>query len=418
MKTGTDLRRPEIHRGLIGVHFDRTAISMVDGKKGTLSFRGHFVDALVAHSTFEETAYLLIHGCLPTSSELREFAARLKAARMLPQPVIDLIAAMKHAHPMDALRTAVSALVAFDRDGADNSIEAVRRKSARLLSQMAISVATHHALRHGREPSPPDDTLAHAANFLWMLKGTVPTPEEAKVLDEDFILHAEHSCNASSFAARVIVSAQSGYHGAIAGALACFEGMLHGGAIDGVAAMVEEIGSPERVPDYVRERRRRRERIVGFGSRIYKTTDPRAHHLRRHVEILSRSKGEPHHLQILNALAEEMKAYAKHGVHMNDDFYGSISYKLLGISADLCAAVFSLCRLAGWTAQIIEQYSNNILIRPMLEYIGSEGVSYVPIDERDGVAIAGASVAPRADLLGDARRSPAAWASAAEAPHR
>jgi citrate synthase len=399
MKADLYSRAPEIHRGLIGVHFDRTTVSMVDGEKGTLSFRGYFVDTLVAHSAFEETAYLLIHGCLPTSSELHDFVAGLKAARTLPQPVIDLIAAMKHAHPMDALRTAVSALVAFDRDGADNSIEAVRRKSVRLLSQMAMAVAMHHALRQGREPSPPDDSLAHAANFLWMLKGTAPTHEEAKVLDEDFVLHAEHSCNASSFAARVIAGAHSGYHAAIAGALACFEGMLHGGAIDGVAAMVEEIGSPDRVPDYVRERRRRRERLMGFGSRIYKTADPRARHLRRHVETLSRSRGEPHHLQILDALAEEMKPYAKHGVHMNDDFYGSVSYKLLGISADLCAAVFSLCRLAGWTAQIIEQYSNNILIRPMLEYIGGEGLPYVPIDQRDGAATAGASGTARAELV-------------------
>ena len=163
--------------------------------------------------------------------------------------------------------------------------------------------------------------------------------------------------------------------------------------------MVEEIGAPERVPDYVRGRRRRRERLMGFGSRIYKTTDPRARYLRRHVEVLSQLKGESHHLQILDALAEEMKPYAKHGVHMNDDFYGSVSYKLLGITADLCAAVFSLCRLAGWTAQVIEQYGNNILIRPMLHYTGQEGLPYAPIDQRDAACSAAASASLQAELV-------------------
>jgi 2-methylcitrate synthase len=384
MKPATD-PSPEIHRGLMGVYFDRTTVSMVDGREGRLSFLGYPMEMLVEHSSFEETAFLLIHGRMPTTSELQAFTEELREARALPAPVVDIIASMTHAHPMDALRTAVSALVAFDPDGADNSLEAVRRKSVRLLSQMAVAVATQHALRQGRTPVLPDDRLPHAANFLWMLNGAPPSDEEAQVLDEDFILHAEHSCNASSFAARVIASARSGYHAAIAGALACFEGALHGGAIDGVAAMVEEIGAPERVADFVKERRRKRERLMGFGSRIYKTADPRARFLRRHVEILSASRGEPRYLEILDRLAEEMKPYAKHGVHMNDDFYGSVSYKLLGITSDLCAAVFSLCRLAGWTAQIIEQSGNNILIRPMLHYVGEEVSRYVPIEAREAL---------------------------------
>lgn len=382
MNSDVSIRAPTIYRGLIGVPFDRTSISNVDAKRGSLSLRGHSIDVLVTHSTFEETAYLLIYGTLPTSSELHDFKQALKAARWLPRHVLDLLAEMKHAHPMDALRTAVSALVACDPDGADNCTQAVQRKSVRLLSQMAVAVAAHHAQREGRTLCPPNNKLAHAANFLWMLKGITPAPEEAKVLDEDFILHAELSANASAFTARVIASAKSGYHAAVAGALACFEGVLHGGAMDGVAAMVEEIGSADRVPEYLKERRRRRERILGFGNRAYKTEDPRARHLRRHVEILSQLRAEPHHLQILNALAEEMKAYARHGVHINDDFYGSVSYKLLGVSADLCAAVFSICRLAGWTAHILEQYNNNILIHPLLEFNGCAEVAYVPIDER------------------------------------
>jgi citrate synthase len=339
---------------------------------------------LVEHSTFEETAFLLINGRMPTSRELDAFTEKLRQSRWLPAPVAEMVASMAHAHPMDALRTAVSALAAFDPDGPDPSTEAIRRKSVRLLSQMPIIVAMHHRLRQGKLAVLSDERLSHTANFLWMLTGALPSEEEVHVLSEDFILHAEHSSNASSFAARVIASARSGYHAAIAGALACFEGALHGGAIDSVAGMVEEIGSPERVAAYVAERRQKRERLMGFGSRIYRTPDPRAPFLRRHVEILSKLRGEPRYLQILDRLAEEMTAYAKHGVHMNDDFYGSVSYKLLGITSDLCAAVFSLCRLAGWTAQIIEQSENNILIRPMLHYVGDEVREYPPIERRCG----------------------------------
>ncbi len=389
MMTGARPQPIEIHRGLIGVYFDRSTVSMVDGKKGRLSFRGYSVDTLVANSSFEETAFLLIYGYLPLATELDDFAKELRLARFLPIQIVDLLEAMKNAHPMDALRTAVSALVAFDPDGADQTIEAVQRKSVRLLAQMPIAIAAHHALRQGRPLTPPNNSLSHSANFLWMLNGACPSGEEVHCLDEDFILHAEHSSNASSFAARVIAGARSGYHAAISGALACFEGPLHGGAMDGVAEMVEQIGTPDRVAAFVKERRRKRERMMGFGSRIYRTTDPRAYMLRRHVEILCQLKGEPRYLQILDALAEEMKPYAKHGIHLNDDFYGSVSYKLLGIPADLCAAVFSICRIAGWTAQIMEQYRNNILIRPMLDYVGEEGRQYVPIEERGRIHTTG-----------------------------
>ncbi len=394
MTAGLRSQPIEIHRGLMGIYFDRTTVSMVDGKQGRLSFRGYSVDTLVENSSFEETAFLLIYGTLPLAAELHRFTDELRLARSLPSQVVDLLSAMKDAHPMDALRTAVSALVAFDPDGADQSIEAVQRKSVRLLAQMPMAIAAHHALRQGRPIIPPDDNLPHTANFLWILNGELPSGEEVQCLDEDFILHAEHSSNASSFAARVVAGARSGYHAAITGALACFEGSLHGGAMDGVAEMVEQIGSADRVAAFVKERRRKRERLMGFGSRIYRTTDPRAHRLRRHVEILCRLRGEPHYLQILDALAEEMKPYAKHGIHLNDDFYGSVSYKLLGIPADLCAAVFSLCRLAGWTAQIIEQYRNNILIRPMLDYVGEEGRRYVPIDERVHAQAARSAASP------------------------
>ena len=370
-----------LYRGLMDVYIDRTEISMIDATGGRLILRGYPFEDLVAKSTFEETTFLLINGYLPDADELSKFIEDMRSCRSLPEPIIDIIAKIKHAHPMDVLRTVVSALAAFDPETSDNSIPAIKRKSTRLLSQSAVAVATHHALRSDRDPVAPDDNLDHAANFLLMLTGTAPTEVEARVLNEDFILHAEHGSNASSFTGRVIASGLSSYHAAVAGAVASFEGPLHGGAINGVAQMVEEIGSPDRVEAYVMERRRKRERIMGFGHRVYKTADPRARVLRKHVELLSGQKGKHVYLEILERIRGEMKGYARHGVNINDDFYGSVSYKLLGIEDDLCAAVFSLCRMVGWTAQIIEQVENNILIRPLLHYTGKER-QYAPLHER------------------------------------
>lgn len=370
-----------LYRGLIDVYVDRTEISMIDATGGRLILRGYPFEDLVAHSTFEETAFLLLYGDLPTSEQLAEFKEQMRSSRALPEPVIAIISATKHAHPMDVLRTVVSALAAFDPENADNSPPAIRRKSARLLSQSAVAVGAHHALRRGCEPVTPNDSLDHAGNLLLMLTGKMPDEAEARILSEDFILHAEHGSNASSFTARVIASGQSSYHAAMAGAVASFEGPLHGGAINGVAHMVEEIGSPDRVEAYVKERRKRRERIMGFGHRVYKTADPRARVLRRHVELLSERQGRRQYLEILERIREEMKAYARHGVNINDDFYGSVSYKLLGIEDDLCAAVFALCRMVGWTAQIIEQLESNILIRPLLHYTGKER-QFIPLHQR------------------------------------
>lgn len=372
----------KIHRGLAGIHVDRSQVSMIDGKEGRLSYRGYSIEDLVEHSSFEETAYLLIYGRLPTRRELAMFDAELRSWRTLPSPALDLIASIADTHPMDVLRSVVSMLAAFDPDRSDNSAEAIKRKAVRLISQCATAVAAHDALRHGRQLVLPDIKLGHTANLLYMLHGTTPDPEMARIFDQDFVIHAEHGSNASAFAGRVVAGAGADFHADITAAVACFAGASHGGAVEGVMRMVREIGEPERVKDYVAARHKRRDPVMGFGHRVYRTADPRARYLREHAETLGRRRGEMKLIEILDNVIHEMEPYRRHGVDVNVDFFAAISYRLLDIADDLFGAVFALSRLAGWTAQILEQNENNILIRPLLLYVGDLDKSYIPVEER------------------------------------
>ena len=271
----------KIHRGLTGVYFDRSPCTFIDGKAGDLRYRGYSIHDLAEHSSFEETGYLLMHGELPNAQQMRAFDADLKAARKLPAPVLDIIRAVKNGHPMDVLRTAASALAAFDPETGDNSREANLRKAVRLSSQIAMVVAAHSRIRAGLEPVPADLTLSHAANLLWMLSGKKPSADAAQLIDRDLILHAEHGSNASSFAARVVVGTQANLHAAITAAIAALSGPAHGGAAEDVMKMAEEIGDPARAADYVKEKRKEGIAITGFGHRVYRAEDPRATHARR-----------------------------------------------------------------------------------------------------------------------------------------
>jgi citrate synthase len=374
--------RESIHRGLNGVVLDETKISLIDGQHGRLFYRGCSIHDLAEHSTYEETAYLLLHGDLPVRAELERFDAQLKAARTIPAPVVEVIRQVREAHPMDVLRTAASALSAFDPDRGDHSAEAVRRKGLRLIAQLPTVVATHHALRSGSEPIAPGRALPHAANFLSLLTGAVPTPRAARLIDRNFVLHAEHGSNASAFAARVVTGTRADLHAAITAAIAAFSGPLHGGAAEDVMKMVREIEEPARAAEYVRERRARKEPIMGFGHRVYRTEDPRARHLRAAARDLSVELGEPRWFAILEAVAEAMRPYSHLGLNVNVDFYAGAGYLLLGLPEDLFGPVFVLSRLAGWVAQVLEQAENNILIRPLLRYEGEVGRPYLPIDCR------------------------------------
>jgi citrate synthase len=374
--------RIEIHRGLKGVYFDRSQVCFIDGRAGELLYRGYSIHDLAERSTFEETCYLLLHGELPTRAQLDQLDSELRAARVLPPATYEIIRTIASAHPMDVLRTTVSALSAFAPDVGDNGREATLHKAIRLTSQVPMIVAAHEHIRNGREPVAPEPTLAHAANFLYMLKGERATVQAARLMDVDMILHAEHGSNASSFTARVVAGTEANLHAAITAAIAALSGPAHGGAAENVMKMAQEVGDPARAADYVRQKRADKEPVMGFGHRVYRTEDPRARHMRAGVEQLSRELGQPQWYRILAALVEAMKPYARHGVNVNVDFYAGVVYYLNGIAEDLFVPIFAAGRVPGWAVQFMEQMENNILIRPLTLYDGPAPRAYVPIDQR------------------------------------
>ena len=377
-----DSEKIDIHRGLKGVYFDRSKVCFIDGRAGELRYRGYTIHDLAQFSTFEETCYLLLNGELPTKAQLQTFEAELKAARTLPAPVLEVIKAVRTAHPMDVLRTAVSALAAFDPDVTDNSAQATLRKGVRLASQVPMIVAAHAHIRAGRAPIAPDPKLGHAANFLYMLTGKAPSEDTARLMDTDMILHAEHGANASSFAARVVAGTEANLHAAITAAIAALSGPAHGGAAENVMHMAKEVGDPANAADYVKTKRANKEAIMGFGHRVYRAEDPRARHMRAGVEKLSREMGQPQWYLILEALVAAMKPYSRHGVNVNVDFYAGVVYYLNGIPADLFVPIFAVGRVPGWTVSVLEQLENNILIRPLTLYNGPEPREYVALEKR------------------------------------
>jgi citrate synthase len=381
----TETNEPiKIHRGLKGVYFDRSPCTFIDGRIGELRYRGYSIHDLAEHSTFEETAWLLLNGELPTRAQLTEFDGALKAARELPAPIYEIIRIAKSGHPMDVLRTAVSALAVFDAETAYNSRDAVIRKGIRLTSQVPMIVAAHARLREGQEPVSANKELGHAANLLWMLKGEPPSRDAAQLIDRDLVLHAEHGSNASSFAARVVIGTEANLHAAITAAIAALSGPAHGGAAEDVMKMAQEIGDPSRAADYVRDKRKAGEAVTGFGHRVYRAEDPRARHMRAGVERLSAEMGQPRWYEILQAVVRAMAPYARHGVNVNVDFYSGVVYHLLGIKRDLFVPIFAIGRVPGWVLQVLEQSENNILIRPLTLYNGPDARSYVPIERRAG----------------------------------
>ena len=370
-------------KGLRNVVLDTTESSYIDGEQGILLYRGYSIHDLAEKSSFEEATYLLLHGSLPTQEELTAFDNRLRRQRALPAGVVDTIRIVKAAHPMDVLRTATSALSAYDPDAEDGSREALLRKSERLTAQIASIVATHHRVRTGKDPVAPRDDLSHAGNFLWMLTGEEPTEEATSAIDLDFILHAEHGANASAFAARVTASTLSDMHAAMVSAIGTLKGPLHGGAAEAVMKMALEIGEPERASEYVKARQKNREsRIMGFGHRVYKVEDPRARHMRARSKALSERMGHSKWYEILEAVVGEMARYQRHGIWVNVDFYAGSVYYRLGIPEDLFVPIFAIGRGPGWCISILEQLDNNLLIRPLLRYEGPMDVAYTPIEAR------------------------------------
>ena len=369
-------------RGLKDVVLDTTESSFIDGELGVLLYRGYNIHDLASKSNFEETSYLLLYGKLPTKAELDAFHKRLLEYRTLPQPVIEVIKLVQDAHPMDVLRTAVSALAAFDPDTEDMSRDANIRKSERLISQFPSIVAAHHRVRRGHEPVAPRNDLSHAANFLYMLDGVERSKDAEAAIDLDFLLHAEHGANASAFAARVTASTLSDLHSDIVTAIGTLKGPLHGGAAEAVQEMTEEIGKPENAKEYIRKRLDAKDRVMGFGHRVYRAEDPRARHMREKSKALGEELGHQEWYQILQQVESDMSPYQSRGIFVNVDFYAGSVYALLEIPNDLFVPIFAIGRIPGWCVEVLEQYDNNMLIRPLLQYTGPMDKEYTPIEKR------------------------------------
>ena len=370
-------------KGLEGIVAANSGICWIDGDAGVLAYRGIDIHELAVNSTFEETTYLLWNGILPNQLELREFQSQLALARSLDQRMVDMLRAFPtSATPMEVLRTAVSALSFYDADEKDNSHDANVRKSYNLTAQIAMLVAIFDRLRKGREIVPPDRSLNHAANFLWMLNGVMPSETAVRTMDMALVLHAEHELNASTFAARVIAATLADIHSAVTGAIGALKGPFHGGANEGVMRLLYAIDKAGADPvEYVKNMLAAKQKISGFGHRVYKTEDPRATHLRKMSEQLGKDAGMPKWFDYSRAI--ELYINADKKLNANVDFYSASTYATLGIDIDLYTPIFAISRIAGWTAHIIEQLDDNRLIRPRAEYIGPVyPAHWIPMEER------------------------------------
>jgi citrate synthase len=370
-------------KGLEGVVAANSGVCWIDGEAGVLAYRGIDIHDLAENSTFEETTYLLWNGILPKELELREFATQLQMARTLDFRIVDLLRSVPAtATPMEVLRTAVSALSFYDADEKDNSHDANVRKCFHITAQMAMIVAIYDRLRKGKEIVPPDRSLNHAANFLWMMTGERPSETAVKTMDMCLVLHAEHELNASTFAARVIAATLADVHSAITGAIGALKGPLHGGANEGVMRLLLKIDKAGADPaEYVRNMLAAKQKISGFGHRVYKTEDPRATHLREMSEKLGRDSGNPKWYEMSRAI--ELYINSDKKLNANVDFYSASTYATLGIDIDLYTPIFAISRIAGWAAHVIEQLDDNRLIRPRAEYIGpTYPAKYIPRSER------------------------------------
>ncbi|MBC7543710.1 MAG: citrate synthase [Candidatus Sericytochromatia bacterium] len=370
-----------LNKGLEDVVVATSSICDVQGDEGRLIYQGIDIHELAERATFEEVIHLLWFGALPTQDQLDTLKADLAANRNVPAQVLALMEQFpKSAVPMDILRTAISAAAFYDADAWDASPEANLRKAIKLTAQMATYVAAIERMRKGLPLVAPRADLSHAANFLYMLTGSVPDEVSERTFDVALTLHADHEFNASTFTARQIVSTLTDFYGAVTGAIASLSGPLHGGANTAVMEMLLKIGDEDKVEGWTKEALASKQKIMGFGHRVYKTEDPRATHLRRMSESLGQRVNQPKWFRMSQVIETYIKQ--EKGLNANVDFYSASAYYVMGIPTDLYTPIFAVSRVAGWSAHIIEQFNNNRLIRPRAEYIGPTNVHYVPIAER------------------------------------
>ncbi len=370
--------------GLEGVPAGESALCQVDEGEAGLRYRGYAIGDLAEQATFEEVAHLLLLGTLPTRKELDDFATQLAAHRVLPGPVAAFLGVVPpSAHPMDILRTGVSLLGMTDPDAADGSHESNVRKAVRLLAQIPLIMATANRLANGKRQIQPRADLNFAEHLLFLLtdrQGDRVAKTMARVLDVSLILYAEHEFNASTFAARVAASTLTDLHGAMTAAIATLKGPLHGGANEAVASMLLEIKNRDRAEQWVREALSQKRRVMGFGHRVLKKSDPRSLIIQQQAETLSRICGDTRWYEIATIIDRVMQQ--EKGLYPNLDFYTAVAYLLMGIPRDLYTPVFVCSRITGWCAHVIEQQDHNRLIRPRALYTGPPPQDYVPIDRR------------------------------------
>jgi citrate synthase len=372
-----------VTKGLEGVVANESSLSDVQGADGKLFYLGYSIDQLVDNCTFEEVMYLLHRRELPNQAELDVFTAALREHRELPEGVIRYLTeiAPKDAAPMTVLRTAVSMLGTYDQRGEDQNAELNQERAISICAKIPLIVAYYHRARQGKDLPPVRKDLSEAAHLLWLATGEEPGAEATKTLDIAYIIHADHGMNASTFSARVTVATLSDMYSAITSAIGTLKGPLHGGANEGVIDMLLEIGEEDKVDDYIAAKLERKEKIMGIGHRIYKVLDPRAPHLQRMAVKLTDELGEPKWLRMSERIAQIMRE--QKGLEANVDFYSATVYYSLGIPTDLFTPIFAISRVAGWTAQVLEQLEDNRLYRPLTNYIGPEPPREIkPIAER------------------------------------
>jgi citrate synthase len=369
-------------KGLEGIVAAQTYLSDVRGDVGELIYRGYDINELAGNVGYEETVYLLHYGKLPNRTELDQLKAKLAGYRQLPQGVIDLIQSLpKDTVPMNALRTGISALGCFDATAEDNSKESLEEKALKIIAQIPVVTAYFHLYRQGKPLVESRSDLGEAANFLYLINGGKEADSESvDTLDMCYVLHADHGMNASTFASRVTIATLSDIYSAITSAIGTLKGPLHGGANEAVIRMLQEIGSPENVDTYIQDCLDNKKKVMGIGHRVYKVLDPRALKLRKMVLKMGEKVADPKWIQMSDKIAEIM--LHEKGLHANVDFYSASVYYSLDIPIDLFTPIFAIARTSGWSAHVLEQMADNRLIRPQSDYIGPEGLTVTPIDER------------------------------------
>ena len=385
MSISTDSDEIKYAKGLEGVIAAISGISFIDGDQGILVYRGFSIETLSKHSNYEEIVFLLLHGQLPTRTQLKELSDTLKEYRPIKFVMPTLKSFPKDAHPMDVVRSVISLMGIYCPDKFDFSKEIKMQKVLRVVAKLPTIVAAYDRIRKGLEPIEPDNSLSHAENFLYMLNGEKPDELSAKIMDIMLILHADHGMNASTFSSMVTISTLSDVYSSITAAIGTLKGPLHGGANERVLKMLGEIGSPEKVEAWVEEALEERRKIMGFGHRVYKAYDPRAKILKKYAKKLGGKGAENQLFEIGEKIEEIMIAkVGDKGIQPNVDFYSGIVLNHLGITTDIFTPIFAISRSAGWGSHILEYLESNRLFRPRAIYNGPYHQEYIEMEDREG----------------------------------